>query len=354
MGNILKINMCKKQDSKDGTSIKYSSVMHRFSVAVVATMSSGKSTLLNAMLGYPLLPSKNEACTSTIFKLVDVDGMKSFLCRAKQLGSDWDEWQQVDVGTLENFNSGEYSEVEVHGDFPHIDNYLARLSISFFDTPGPNNSCSMGHAEITHNILNSSDYSFMLCVLNATQVGVNDERELLHAILKKMPVNSERKKIVFVLNKIDMHDIQDGEFPIVAILKVKKYLKSLGFSQSIIIPAMSQFSLDARLILNSTIEGNKIPLSKRKQKQFIRQLEYIHKFANEYSQAILHSPGYEIILKEALIQKRPYSDFSDVVIANNKVSLDDIIVADILSGIPVLEEYLETELKIFSKKLLCN
>lgn len=34
-------------------------------------MSSGKSTLINALLGRELMPSKNEACTATIAKIKD-------------------------------------------------------------------------------------------------------------------------------------------------------------------------------------------------------------------------------------------------------------------------------------------
>ena len=41
-----------------------------FEVAVIATMSSGKSTLLNALLGRELMPSKNEACTATIARIM--------------------------------------------------------------------------------------------------------------------------------------------------------------------------------------------------------------------------------------------------------------------------------------------
>lgn len=35
-----------------------------FPMLVVATMSSGKSTLINALLGQQILPSKNAACTA--------------------------------------------------------------------------------------------------------------------------------------------------------------------------------------------------------------------------------------------------------------------------------------------------
>ena len=44
-----------------------------FPVNVVATMSSGKSTLINALLERKLMPAKNEACTATITCITDND-----------------------------------------------------------------------------------------------------------------------------------------------------------------------------------------------------------------------------------------------------------------------------------------
>lgn len=40
-----------------------------FEINVVATMSSGKSTLINALLGYNLLPARAEATTATIVRI---------------------------------------------------------------------------------------------------------------------------------------------------------------------------------------------------------------------------------------------------------------------------------------------
>lgn len=42
-----------------------------FEVCVVATMSAGKSTLINSMLGTKLMPSKQEACTAIITRIKD-------------------------------------------------------------------------------------------------------------------------------------------------------------------------------------------------------------------------------------------------------------------------------------------
>ena len=52
----------------------------QFEINVVATMSSGKSTLINALLGQQLMPAANEATTATIVKIVDTDTEKLFGC----------------------------------------------------------------------------------------------------------------------------------------------------------------------------------------------------------------------------------------------------------------------------------
>ena len=45
-----------------------------FEVIVVATMSAGKSTVINALIGQELLHSANEATTATITRIHDKDG----------------------------------------------------------------------------------------------------------------------------------------------------------------------------------------------------------------------------------------------------------------------------------------
>jgi len=53
-----------------------------FEVNVVATMSAGKSTLINALLRKKLMPAKQEACTATITTIRDTDS-DYFSCVAK-------------------------------------------------------------------------------------------------------------------------------------------------------------------------------------------------------------------------------------------------------------------------------
>jgi len=58
-------------DNKEFHADMHEALDHHFEVLVMATMSAGKSTLLNAMLGIDLLPSCNEACTSIVYRLED-------------------------------------------------------------------------------------------------------------------------------------------------------------------------------------------------------------------------------------------------------------------------------------------
>ena len=53
----------------------------QYSVAVVATMSAGKSTLLNALMVEDLLPTNIMACTSTVFAIIDDDKAEKFMGR---------------------------------------------------------------------------------------------------------------------------------------------------------------------------------------------------------------------------------------------------------------------------------
>ncbi|MBR3921763.1 MAG: dynamin family protein, partial [Kiritimatiellae bacterium] len=44
-------------------------------------MSSGKSTVVNSLLGMDLMPAKNEACTATIARITDDDHAQNFMAQ---------------------------------------------------------------------------------------------------------------------------------------------------------------------------------------------------------------------------------------------------------------------------------
>ena len=320
---------------------------NKFSVTVIATMSSGKSTLLNAMLGINLLPSKNEACTAKVYKVEDVDGMKDILGRSKSSNGNWSKWDNIQKDTLSNWNNADIAEIELRGDFPHIDNYYQKnLKIQFYDTPGPNNSSDITHSEITNNIISDSDYGFIICVMNASQFGVDGERKLLENILHNIRRRNQETKIVFAINKIDELDLERES--ITSLIKnINAYLsKEIGFKSPMIIPTNSLLSLNIRKIISA--HRNKIPLefSKRKQRQIYREIEYLSHFREEYFKAIFCYCNKTKIkfLNRGEEQDRKIDKDEMITLGDTNISVGKLIDADITTGVPLLEEMLEIEL----------
>jgi len=222
---------------------------HHFEVLVMATMSAGKSTLLNAMLGMDLLPSFNQACTSIVYRLEDHAGMDEFLCRAV-VGESITDWQPATPEVLSEWNSGGLcTNVEVEGDMPFIKNLGARLVL--YDTPGPNNSRDERHAQVLRNMMQNQEYGLVIFLLSGTNVSTTDESILLAELLKLYKKSGRSKKeIIFVLNKVDEIDEGNGESLQQLMANVKSYLKVVGFANPTVIPTMAHaaklFRLAAR------------------------------------------------------------------------------------------------------------
>ena len=70
--NSQKINALNNFESFKDSEEEYNK-LKKFNVAICATMSSGKSTFVNALLGNDYLPAKNEATTATITSVYDKD-----------------------------------------------------------------------------------------------------------------------------------------------------------------------------------------------------------------------------------------------------------------------------------------
>jgi len=313
--------------------------MH-FDVAVVATMSSGKSTTLNALMGAPYLPSKNEACTSAIFKIIDGDGVVGCQGRKKSSGGQWGPWGDIGMDQLVSWNDEKGVEIELNADFPHIDNHYS--AVRFFDTPGPNNALDMDHAEITKSMLNNAEHGYMVFVMNATQFGVNDEWDLLKTLCESL--KGKAHKVVFVINKMDELDVELGESPLSLIESVNAYIQEIGFDDPVVIPIMSMTSLNIRGLIGSLIKGSDHGISKRSQRKLISELQLLSEFKDSYLPAISHSDLNRQLFKEAKLQSRHWDLSKKIELAGKDVSLGQLVEMDLLTGIPLLEELIENEL----------
>jgi len=232
-----------------------------FEVNVLATMSAGKSTLINAMLGMELMPSKNEACTATIAKIHDYDDMNIF--EAKRYDHDdqlLDDWTVVfDPNSaettkrptlLEEWNNDKTtSRIEVRGDIPAIKE-RDQVRLVLVDTPGPNNSRDDSHREATIRAITSSLPSMALYVLNAQNLGVKDDKSLLGIIRETMEEGGReaQDRFIFVANKIDVFDPERGELVSHALKNVKNYLEENGIHNPLVIPASAELTMMLRTV----------------------------------------------------------------------------------------------------------
>lgn len=220
-----------------------------FEVIVVATMSAGKSTIINALIGKELLHSANEATTATITRIHDKDDLPFFSGNAYGYKSDLlKESHQIDAQTLREWNADpDIKTIELMGDIQSLYNDKAELVI--YDTPGPNNSQDDTHEKLTMEVIDDGNYGLILYVLNATQLGINDDRQLLEKISRTLSENKE-KEIIFLLNKADMLDAEKGESLRTVVKNTEQYLKNIGFETPIIIPTSATYALVAAKAMN--------------------------------------------------------------------------------------------------------
>ena len=186
--------------------------------------------------------------------------------------------------------------------------------------------------------------------MNASQFGVDDERILLETIYNELKKKKQKTKIVFVVNKIDQLDIEANEIPLNLIKNIKRYLKTLGFNRPNVIPVMSLLSLEIRQILNSY----EATFSKRKEKKLLKDLDYLLDFEDDYLKAIMNTPSKKKFYEQAKIRNRKLSSRDNIELAGRKLSIEQLIKADVLTGIPILEEMLEVELIKDSEKFVIN
>lgn len=223
-----------------GGILKGKGVNKKNTVLVVATMSAGKSTLINALLRQELLPSANEATTACITVLHEKanawPGAVRFNAKGKQLGG-------IELAVPEKIEAWN-SDSDTH--LVYIGGNLmagSKLGLVLVDTPGPNNSQDASHHDAFRNALSSIPHERLICVLNAANLGTNDCSAVLAAIkaYEKYP-----RRIVFVVNKKDVLNPCLGETEEYFREKAVGYLEKAGFKNPSLLFVSARNALLAR------------------------------------------------------------------------------------------------------------
>ncbi|MEG0235061.1 MAG: dynamin family protein [Cetobacterium sp.] len=241
---ILNNNRLEIKKNRKQKKIKKEEISKDYRFAVLSTMSSGKSTLINALLGKDILPSENQACTGKIFEISNFKIENEIIQALKNEEVVFSEIDKDKLGELNNNN--EIDKIKIGVKF-----YGINKEIVLYDTPGVNNYMNKDHEEVTYNFLEKNEIKNIIYILNATQIGVNDDKKFL-LDLKEFYKNQEIN-IIFLLNKMDTVDLEYENKNLI-LENTRDYLKNLGFENSILIPTSAQIAKILRKGINNNLE----------------------------------------------------------------------------------------------------
>lgn len=219
------------------------------SILVAASMSAGKSSIINALVGKEVLPASNEATTAKIARIIIGKKIKPNAKAYSHSGSIVASSNPLCVDQIRAWNlSDEISTFDVF--VPQSGRKLHSMLAGYtlIDTPGANNSRDYRHKEQFIHAITTYSNSPMLYILNATQLGTSDDAEIIRTIRE---VNAERP-IIFALNKVDALDEEKGETAHHYVSNARNYIERLGYKNVQIIPLMAQAALIAKKSLTKT------------------------------------------------------------------------------------------------------
>ena len=188
----------------------------KYRVAVVANMSSGKSTFINALFGANVLPTATEAvtdCATYIYphtkeKYAEVyfnDSKKPVKLNKDEL-VELQEYAKKDASCK---NPKHHNVEEIHLYYPFYDLDIQNemdFDIVFIDTPGPNSNSgdyAEKHKDTTREVLRKANLALFLFNYENLDASFNqDEQGLWHAIRERKAVD-KNFDVFFIVNRID-------------------------------------------------------------------------------------------------------------------------------------------------------
>lgn len=196
--------------------IKLELKSQQYKIAVVANMSAGKSTFINALFGADILPTSTKATTDCATYIFSKEGIQK---RAVIYFSDGKETIEIKENLPDEIKQyakkDEDCEYDKYKNVEKIELYYPfkcikadandELEIIFIDTPGPNSNgtdYSQKHKDQSRNVLREANLALFLFDYGIAQSNLTDEQGLWHTIKKRCETD-KNFKVLFVLNKID-------------------------------------------------------------------------------------------------------------------------------------------------------
>lgn len=200
-------------------------------VLVVANVSAGKSTLINALIGRKINKTATNACTKELCYILGKPRKDGITIKTRKNGI-----YQYD-NFIGRYSSNEALLIGLHFPFDP----LQGKKICFIDTPGFNDVRNPERGAITEKAICGNDYDVLLYVANAAYMGRDDEQHLLETI-----VQNTKKPIVFVMNGLDKYKPSEDSIS-ESVAKYHGDISKLGKDYPIIIPVSARAAFLARM-----------------------------------------------------------------------------------------------------------
>lgn len=195
-----------------------------FGIMVTATMSAGKSTFINSILGKYICLSQNMACTSKIHTIINKPFEDGY-------ATEYDHDLVMTAGREELLIDNEMNTSDKIFVSTHYNGGLSDGRFIINDSPGVNFSGDSEHKEIADRLIKGRKYNLLIYVMNSTQLATNDEDEHLDYVKHTIG----RTPIIFVMNKVDSYDVEEENI-VGTIQRQVEYLKKKGFKNPVICP----------------------------------------------------------------------------------------------------------------------
>ena len=188
-----------------------------YKIAVVANMSAGKSTFINALFGKNVLPSFKHAttdCATYIYSKPNIDKKakiyfsdnKKTIEVIENLEDEIKQYAQKDKECKDD----KYKNVEkikLYYPFKNLQTSSSEdFSITFVDTPGPNSTGDFGqkHKEQTRSVLNSVDMALFTFDFGQLDANLESDEQGLWNTIKVRHEKDKNFEVYFLINKIDL------------------------------------------------------------------------------------------------------------------------------------------------------
>lgn len=207
-------------------------------VIITATMSSGKSSLVNAVVGKSVSKTMNEACTAKIHHIISKPCEDSFS-------------SEFDADLVLNANS----DILMEDNVKNISNTISvgtyfRLCekgskrVELIDTPGVGSYWNSEHELLAKEALSASNFDSIVCVLDSGALGINNTFSHISSLLPYQ----DKYRIIFLINKTDTYNTTEDSIEN-SVLAAKADIESIGFSNFDVYPISARAGYLAKLAL---------------------------------------------------------------------------------------------------------